>query len=140
MVPLANPNGTLGPPQALWHTNPKSKQHSHKRERGQKPRRIHRNLSFAGAVALGGRKGKGGLECMVVLRRRREAAATALRMVSKMLRQNHDQHLSVVTGGTSTNTPSSVGAWALKRKMSPGALTKGGAGIRRTKRVASACL
>ena len=37
------------------------------------------------------------------------------------------------------HTPSSVGAWALKRKMPPGALTKGGVGIRRTKMNASAC-
>ena len=44
----------------------------------------------------------------------------------------------MVTRGTPTNTPSSVGAWALKRKMSPGALTKGGVGIRRTKRIAPA--
>ena len=53
---------------------------------------------------------------------------------------NHDQCLSVVTRGTSTNTPSSVGAWAPKRKMPPGALTKGGVGIRHTKRIAPACL
>ena len=51
---------------------------------------------------------------------------------------SHDQHLSVVTGGTSTNTPSSVGAWALKRNF-PWRPTKGGVGIRRTKRAASAC-
>ena len=47
--------------------------------------------------------------------------------------------LSVSVVFVFVSTPSSVGAWALKRIMSPGALTKGGVGIRRTKRDASAC-
>ena len=72
-------------------------------------------------------------------RRRREAAATALRMVSKMPWQTmHDQHLSVATRGTATKTPSSVRGWALKSEFS-WCPTKGGVGIRRTKGDAPAC-